>query len=141
MPLAPVVSIWLPGMLAVEHFPLPGETVYEHYVPVDERTHLYFQLMGRRCATEEEERSFRSEVRTRWERVMQDGFNFDDVVAREGLEDGYTLGNGWLEETLTAQDLCIVGWRTLVARYHRGIQRRTVDGGAAALDAKRTPGI
>ncbi|MGH7820465.1 MAG: Rieske 2Fe-2S domain-containing protein, partial [Candidatus Binatia bacterium] len=132
IPIAPVLSAWLPCLVAVEGFPLPGETVYEFYVPIDERSHHYFQLMGKRCGTEEEERAFRAEVKDRWEYWMQDGFNRDDVIAREGMEDAYTDGNGWLEEHLTAQDLCIIGWRNVASRLNRGIQRRpgSADGGA-----------
>ncbi len=32
-------SIWLPGVLKVEQFPLPGLTQFEWYVPIDGKTH------------------------------------------------------------------------------------------------------
>jgi carbazole 1,9a-dioxygenase terminal dioxygenase component len=122
-PLAPVLSMWLPCLLSVDGFPLPGECVYEFYVPIDESSHLYFQLMGKRCAGTDEEEKFRHEVLTRWRTYVQDGFNGDDVAAREGLQIGYTRHNGWMEEHLTHQDSCIVEWRNLASRYNRGIQR------------------
>ncbi len=123
LPLAPVISMWLPCMLGVENFPLPGYTVNELYVPIDERSHRYFQLVRKTCRSPGEEMAFRAEVATRWRHFMQDGFNGDDVVAREGLEDAYSRGNGWLEEHLTEQDLCITLWRDLASRHHRGIQK------------------
>lgn len=122
-PLAPVIAAWFPCLVVVDPFPVEGSIVYEFYVPIDERSHLYFQLVGRRCETAADEEAFRHEVTTRWAHYMQDGFNFDDVVAREGLESAYTEGNGWLEEHLTAQDLSIIGWRNLASKLHRGIQK------------------
>ncbi len=122
-PLAPALSMWLPCLLSVDGFPLPGERVLEFYVPIDESSHLYFQLMGKRCATRAEEEQFRSEVLTRWRTYMQDGFNGDDVAAREGLQIAYTQNNGWFEELLTHQDSCIIEWRNLASQYNRGIQR------------------
>ena len=123
-PAAPVLSMWLPCMAGVEPFPLPGLNVYEAYVPIDERSHQYFQLLGRRCESEEEERSFRREFEERWRHYVQDGFNQDDVIARQGLENAYTEGNGWLEETLIEQDLCIFLWRNVASLYNRGVNRR-----------------
>ncbi len=130
VPAAPILSMWLPCMAGVEPFPIPGTNVYEAYVPIDETSHQYFQLIGRPCEKQEEEREFRREVKERWEHYMQDGFNRDDVVARQGLENAYTKGNGWLEETLIEQDLCIFLWRNLASRYNRGINRRPRSGEA-----------
>lgn len=124
VPSVPKISVWLPGMLGVENFPVAGLTVYESYVPIDERSHCYFQLLGKRCATAAQADAFREEVRTRWEPYMMDGFNGDDIIAREAMEEAYTEGGGWLEETLTAQDLCIREWRNLVTRHARGFARR-----------------
>ncbi len=123
-PAAPLLSMWLPCMAGVEPFPVPGINVYESYVPIDEKSHQYFQLLGKRCANDAEAEAFRKEVKDRWEHYLQDGFNQDDVIARQGLEDAYTKGNGWLEETLIEQDLCIFLWRNLASRYNRGINRR-----------------
>jgi carbazole 1,9a-dioxygenase len=128
VPSVPEISIWLPGMLGVRNFPVAGLTVYEHYVPLDERSHYYFQLLGKRCATPREADDFREEVRSKWESFLMDGFNGDDVIAREAMEEAYTRGGGWLEETLTAQDLCIYEWRNLVSRHARGIARAPVPG-------------
>jgi len=122
-PLGPMLSIWLPCLLSVDGFPLPGERVLEFYVPIDETSHMYFQLMTKKIATPAEETAFRNEVRTRWRKYVQDGFNGDDVAAREGLEDAYTKGNGWLDEHLTYQDMCILEWRNLASEYNRGIQK------------------
>lgn len=124
MPIAPKLSVWLPCMAAVQPWPIPGIDVFEVYVPIDEKSHYYFQLLGKNCASEEEAEAFREQARTKWRHYVQDGFNCDDIVAREGLQEAYADGNGWLEETLTAQDLCIMEWRNLASKYHRGIQRR-----------------
>ena len=86
------VSIWLPCVLRVEDFPTPEITQFEWYVPIDEKTHMYWQVLGKKVRNAEEAAAFRSEVDSCWEDVALHGFNDDDVWAREALEDAYTDG-------------------------------------------------
>jgi carbazole 1,9a-dioxygenase terminal dioxygenase component len=119
------VSIWLPCVLRVEGFPSPEITQFEWYVPIDEKTHMYWQILGKKISQAEDAAAFRSEVESYWEDVALRGFNDDDVWAREALEDAYTEGEGWLKERLFKPDMCIVEWRKLSSQYHRGIQKLT----------------
>ena len=116
------VSIWLPCVLRVEDFPTPGITQFEWYVPIDEKTHMYWQVLSKKVRNAEEAAAFRSEVDSCWEDVALHGFNDDDVWAREALEDAYTEGEGWTKERLFKPDMCIVEWRKLASVYHRGLQ-------------------
>jgi carbazole 1,9a-dioxygenase terminal dioxygenase component len=122
-PVAYSVSIWLPCALRVEGFPIPAMTQFEWYVPIDEKTHMYWQVLSKRVKGDEQAAAFRSEVDTYWQEVALHGFNDDDVWAREALEDAYTEGDGWTKERLFKPDMCIVEWRKLASTYHRGIQK------------------
>jgi len=117
------VSIWLPCVLRVDGFPTPELTQFEWYVPIDEKTHMYWQVLSKKVNGSEEAAAFRSEVDSYWEEVTLHGFNDDDVWAREALEDAYTAGDGWAKERLFKPDMCIVEWRKLASAYHRGIQK------------------
>jgi carbazole 1,9a-dioxygenase terminal dioxygenase component len=119
------VSIWLPCVLRVEGFPSPEITQFEWYVPIDEKTHMYWQILGKTISQAEDAAPFRSEVESYWEDVALRGFNDDDVWAREALEDAYTEGEGWIKERLFKPDMCVVEWRKLASQYHRGIQKLT----------------
>jgi carbazole 1,9a-dioxygenase terminal dioxygenase component len=118
------VSIWLPCVLRVEGFPAPEITQFEWYAPIDEKTHMYWQVLGKKTTGAEGAAAFRSEVDSYWQEVALHGFNDDDVWAREALEDAYTEGDGWKKERLFKPDMCIVEWRKLASAYHRGIQKR-----------------
>jgi carbazole 1,9a-dioxygenase terminal dioxygenase component len=117
------VSIWLPCVLRVEGFPAPEITQFEWYAPIDEKTHMYWQVLGKKVAGATEAAAFQSEVDSYWQDVALHGFNDDDVWAREALEDAYTEGDGWKKERLFKPDMCIVEWRKLASVYHRGIQK------------------
>ena len=122
-PVASSVSIWLPGVLRVESFPAPELTQFEWYVPIDEKTHMYWQVLGKKVGDANEVADFQSEIDSHWEDVALRGFNDDDIWAREALEDAYTDGDGWIKERLFKPDMCIVEWRKLASTYHRGIQK------------------
>jgi carbazole 1,9a-dioxygenase terminal dioxygenase component len=119
------VSVWLPCVLRVEGFPSPEITQFEWYVPIDEKTHMYWQVLVKKISTPEEVVAFQTEVDSYWEDVALRGFNDDDVWAREALEDAYTVGGGWAKERLFKPDMCIVEWRKLASKHNRGIQRLT----------------
>lgn len=123
------VSIWLPCVLRVEGFPSLELTQFEWYVPIDDKTHEYWQVLGKQVNGVDEATAFRAEVDSYWQEVALRGFNDDDVWAREALEDAYTAGDGWRRERLFKPDMCVVEWRKLASTYHRGIQKPAKSGG------------
>jgi carbazole 1,9a-dioxygenase terminal dioxygenase component len=50
------------------------------------------------------------------------GFNDDDVWAREAMQRFYADDNGWLHEQLFEADGNILEWRRLASRHNRGVQ-------------------
>ncbi|MBH0114061.1 Rieske 2Fe-2S domain-containing protein [Novosphingobium sp. YJ-S2-02] len=117
-------SIWLPGVLKVESFPVPGITQFEWYVPLDEGRHLYVQTLGQACTTDEERSDFANKFETHWKPHGLDGFNADDIWAREVTQPFYDDDYGWVDEMLCEPDSTILEWRRLAARHGRGIQTK-----------------
>ena len=117
------ISIWLPGVLKVDPWPQEGMNQFEWYVPVDATTHCYLQTLGRMTAGAAEAAAFRREVEDKWIDLALDGFNDDDVWAREATEEFYADDRGWIDERLSETDMAIVEWRRLASRHNRGIQR------------------
>ena len=118
------ISIWLPGVLKVDPWPQEGMQQYEWYVPVDATTHIYLQTLGKVTASAAEADAFRKEVDDKWVALALDGFNDDDVWAREATEEFYgDQDRGWVEERLFEADIAIVQWRRLASEHNRGIQR------------------
>ena len=62
-------------------------------------------------------------MRDKWIDLALDGFNDDDVWAREATEEFYRDDRGWVEERLFETDLAIVEWRRLASAHHRGLQK------------------
>jgi carbazole 1,9a-dioxygenase len=118
-------SIWLPGVLKVENFPVGGLTQFEWYVPLDAERHLYVQTIGKACATDAERMCFANEFETTWKPHGLDGFNADDIWAREVTEPFYKDDFGWVDEMLCEPDETILEWRRLASRHGRGIQQKT----------------
>ncbi|MBW7836055.1 MAG: Rieske 2Fe-2S domain-containing protein [Sphingomonadales bacterium] len=116
------ISMWLPCALRVDPWPDPSLTQFEWYVPIDGKQHIYIQTLGRRVANEGEEKQFAMEFERRWRPVALDGFNNDDVWAREATEDFYADDKGWLKEQLFEPDGNIIEWRKLASKHNRGIQ-------------------
>jgi carbazole 1,9a-dioxygenase terminal dioxygenase component len=117
------ISMWLPGVLCVEPWPDPELTQLEWYVPVDGDRHIYFQAIGRRCKTANEEAAFHRAYERRWETVALRDFNDDDIWAREAMMPFYGDDTGWLREQLFECDGNIIEWRRLASKHNRGIQR------------------
>ena len=117
-------SIWLPGVLKVDSFPVPGLTQFEWYVPLDEKRHLYVQTLGQTCETEEDWIDFQNKFETHWKPHALDGFNGDDIWAREVTEPFYADDYGWVDEMLCEPDSTILEWRRLASRHGRGIQTK-----------------
>lgn len=116
------ISIWLPGVLKVSPWPNPDTTQFEWYVPLDENSHYYFQTIGKRCSTTDEVAQFETDFVEKWRPMALEGFNDDDVWAREAMVDFYKDDNGWVEEILFEPDMAIVEWRKLASQHNRGVQ-------------------
>ncbi len=120
-----ITSIWLPGALEVDNFPVPGTIQFEWYVALDERRHTYWEVLAREVANAEEERRFYEEVDDVWYNLsLTKGFNDSDVFAREQMDLPYGEEDFWHRERLFEPDLYIVQWRMLASRHNRGIQHR-----------------
>lgn len=132
------ISMWLPCALRVQPWPVPELTQFEWYVPIDGDRHIYLQTLGRRCANAEEVVTFDCDFHDRWVPKALDGFNDDDVWAREATQPFYADDTGWLKEQLFEPDGNIVEWRKLASAHARGIQRpEHID---AARGTTHTPG-
>ncbi|HEX6511734.1 MAG TPA: carbazole dioxygenase, partial [Chloroflexota bacterium] len=121
---SPDTSMWLPCGLKVDPFPAPGLIQFEWYVPVDERSHMYFVTWGKHVSREADLRAFEEEIDGHWRHLVIDTFNSDDVQAREAMDAFYAEENGWDHERLYRPDVIITEWRKLASAHNRGIQRR-----------------
>jgi carbazole 1,9a-dioxygenase len=116
------LSIWMPGVLKVDPFPDPSLVQFEWYVPIDVDTHMYWRVLARRVESEDEAAEFRDRFESFWRPVALHGFNDADIWAREGLQEFYKDDDAWSQEHLFKPDLCVVEWRKLASRHHRGLQ-------------------
>lgn len=116
------LSIWMPGALKVDPFPDPSLIQFEWYVPIDVDSHMYWRVLGRRAATAEDVEAFRVEFHSLWKSLALHGFNDTDIWAREGLQEFYKDDDAWSNEHLFKPDACVVEWRKLASRFHRGLQ-------------------
>jgi carbazole 1,9a-dioxygenase terminal dioxygenase component len=121
---SPDTSMWLPCGLKVDPFPAPGIIQFEWYVPIDERSHRYLVTWGKRVAAPADADAFYAEIDAVWRDLVIDGFNNDDVAAREAMDRFYAEEDGWERERLYRPDVIITEWRKLASAHHRGIQRR-----------------
>lgn len=120
--IAKQVSIWMPGMLKVDPFPDPELVQFEWYVPIDVDTHMYWRVLGKKVSDAAEAEGFAQEFKSRWVSLALHGFNDTDIWAREAMQEFYKDDTAWQREHLFKPDLCIVEWRKLASRYHRGLQ-------------------
>ena len=118
------ISIWLPGVLKVDPWPQEGTIQFEWYVPADEGSHYYFQTLGRKVKNDAEHKAFEREFHDKWVALSLDGFNGDDIWAREAGEEFYSDDMGWITERLYEPDIAIVEWRKFASKHNRGIQKR-----------------
>jgi phenylpropionate dioxygenase-like ring-hydroxylating dioxygenase large terminal subunit len=114
-------SMFLPGVLMVENFPERRVAQYEWYVPIDDKSHEYWQILAAWCPTAEEKEKFEYRFKHYYEPIVLRDFNDCDLAAREAMQPFYANG-GWEEEKLCSLDAVILGWRKMVSRYNRGIQ-------------------
>jgi carbazole 1,9a-dioxygenase terminal dioxygenase component len=117
------ISMWLPCALRVHPWPDPSLTQYEWYVPIDGARHIYLRVLARKVANDDARRAFDREYEERWRALSLEGFNNDDIWAREATEPAYSDDTGWLREQLFEADGNILEWRKLASRANRGLQR------------------
>jgi len=119
------LSGWLPGSAKVDGFPTPDKIVFEFYVPIDERSHMYCQTLAKYpVESEADAEAFFAEADAYWMALVADKFNHDDILGRESMERFYAEEDGWYAERLTRSDMILTEWRKLASQYNRGIQRR-----------------
>ncbi len=123
-PVAYNISIWLPGVLRVTPWPGPTMTQYEWYVPIDENRHYYTQTIGKKIEQESDKSDFDRDFDNKWNEMALQGFNNDDIWAREAQQEYYRYDEAWTEEHLYEADRNISVWRQLAAKRNRGIQKR-----------------
>ena len=119
-------STYLPGVLLVEHWPIPGWAQYEWYVPLDDKRHEYWEVLVGRCRDEDERREADYLYDHFFEPLALKDFNDNDLFAREAMQDFYQRRDGWNNETLCAFDKAVIVWRKVAARFNRGIQEPPV---------------
>jgi nitrite reductase/ring-hydroxylating ferredoxin subunit len=115
-------SVFLPGVLMVENFPELGATQFEWYVPIDDHTHTYWQVVAMNCPDEKARQKFDFRYENLHEPLALRDFNDHDLFAREQMEPFYADQNGWENEVLCSLDTPVVTWRRIVSKHNRGIQ-------------------
>ena len=123
-PVAYNISLWLPGVLRVTPWPGPTMTQYEWYVPIDEHRHYYTQTIGKQVEQDKDRAEFDKEFDDKWCEMALQGFNNDDIWAREAQQEYYRYEEAWTEEHLYEADRNISVWRQLAGRRNRGVQKR-----------------
>lgn len=113
-------SAWLPCGMMIEPWPQPGHVQYEFMVPIDDHTHMYWEIIGTSAATEEEREEFRFRYEHYYEPLAIRGFNDNDLFAREQTEDFYQKYDGWNNEIFAHADFSVVQWRKHASKFGRG---------------------
>jgi len=116
------ISSWLPCALQIEDYPGPTWTTIEWYVPIDDRSHQYWQVTLKLCRDDAERKAADEFYETVGEPIGLREFNGVDIVARERLQEHYQYSERFGQENFFAGDVAIVSWRKLAARFNRGIQ-------------------
>lgn len=118
------VGLWMPGGLIVNPFPGPGIIHNEYYVPIDEKSHYYFQCGWMRVRNEEERREWEGALgHFNWRVPVVECFTREDAEAREGIAKFYGEEDGWRNEIIAAYDIELIMWRIFASDHCRGIQR------------------
>jgi len=119
-------SMYVPGVLLVEHWPVTDWAQYEFYVPIDDKHHEYWEVLVGDCGSDADRAEAEFKYKNFFEPLGLYDFNNSDLFAREAMQDFYSEMEGWDREQLCKLDGVIVGWRKLAARFNRGIQEPPV---------------
>jgi carbazole 1,9a-dioxygenase terminal dioxygenase component len=115
-------SMWLPCTNRVEGFPGHGLTHFEWCVPIDEKSHRYFPMEGKRVKSEAEIAQHHEEFENHWKPLAHGTFLSQDVASRVSQQPNYEQDTAWFEEVLLAEDFLLIEWRKLASRHARGVQ-------------------
>lgn len=115
-------SIWMPCTNRVIGFPNHDLTHFEWCVPIDEKSHRYFPMEGRRVSSPAEVATYREEFVSRWQPLAHGTFLNQDGASRESQQHHYEQDSAWFEEMLLAEDFLLIEWRKLASRHGRGVQ-------------------
>lgn len=114
-------SCYLPGVLLVEHWPLTNYSQYEWYVPIDDKSYTYWEVIVTERGTPEEETEHNLKYENFFEPLGLRDFNDNDLFAREMMAEFYDNRDGWNNEYLCEMDQAVLYWRKVAARFNRGI--------------------
>lgn len=114
------VSLWVPGVLMVEHWPISNFVQYEFYVPIDDHHHEYWEVIAYRADTPEKREEFEYKYNHFFLPLGLLDFNGADIMARAATEEHYTRFDGWNNEALCDMDFSVVSWRKHASRHLRG---------------------
>lgn len=113
-------SAWVPCGMMIEDWPVQRHVQYEFMVPVDDHTHMYWEIICTRASTEEEKDEFAFQYKNYFEPLAIHGFNDNDLFAREATEDFYWKYDGWNNEIFAHADFSVVQWRKHASKFGRG---------------------
>ncbi len=115
-------SMWLPCTNRVIGFPNHDLTHFEWCVPIDEKSHRYFPMEGRRVSSPADIAAYKEEFVSRWQPLAHGTFLNQDVASRESQQHHYAQDSSWFEEMLLAEDFLLIEWRKLASRHGRAVQ-------------------
>jgi phenylpropionate dioxygenase-like ring-hydroxylating dioxygenase large terminal subunit len=132
------VSLRLPGITRVSHFPINGAMYYEWFVQTDASHYIYFQVCCGYARTIAERASFlaRYYLWGRFSGMVR--FNLQDLSMVANSQDFANRHGGWNGPTrLYSPDQFQIAWRDYAVRYARDVANRPaasspVPGAAAA---------
>ena len=119
-------SLWLPGVLNVDPWPIPGMSHFEWWVPIDERSHRYFICWGKWTTDPVEQLAFRHEAETKWVALGYENFNRYDVLLNNGMQafnadPEHAYGS---RQIMGRTDGYTIAWQRLASKHNRELQRR-----------------
>lgn len=114
-------SMFMPGVLMVENWPEEHIVQYEWYVPITDDTYEYWEVLVKRCDTDEELKKFDYRYEHLFKPMCLEGFNDCDLMARDAMQNFYVDGTGWADEQLGDMDATVIMWRKCASRFNRGI--------------------
>ncbi|MCG8417912.1 MAG: Rieske 2Fe-2S domain-containing protein [Proteobacteria bacterium] len=120
-PMDIATGLFLPGVLEVEPFPMPGLVHLEWYVPIDDNHYVYMFATATICDDPAEIEAFHRNCEEQYRQSIMD-FVDDDIFIREQLYHAYAHENWWQREQLAELDAEVHHWRDLVEKHARGVQ-------------------
>ena len=79
-------SLWLPGVLNADPWPIPGMSHFESWVPIEEPAHRYFVCWRKWTTDPLEQLAFKEQGETKWVSLGFEHFNRYDVELNNGMQ-------------------------------------------------------